>query len=97
MAEIALQVLDLPADRLRALAERLKEKKRSAGDREIEPVADRRAELPSAEVAALLRAIWERAYGIRFPLQRDTFHYMLRHLEARATIGADPGFGGVES
>jgi ribosomal protein S18 acetylase RimI-like enzyme len=63
-----------------------------------EPVADRRAELPSGEVAALLWAIWQRAYGIRFPLQRDTFTYMLQKLEGRATVGADPGFeGGVDT
>ncbi|HEU4557480.1 MAG TPA: GNAT family N-acetyltransferase [Longimicrobium sp.] len=57
-----------------------------------EPAADTRAEIPSHEVARLLFAIWRRAYRIRYPLQSETFCYMLRGLEGRETIGADPGF-----
>lgn len=59
-----------------------------------EPVADPRPELPSGEVLALVYAIWRRAYRIRFPLQSDTFCYMLDQLEHRGTIGADPSFAG---
>jgi len=57
-----------------------------------EPAADTRAEIPSHEVARLLFAIWRRAYRIRYPLQSETFCYMLRGLEGRDGIGPDPGF-----
>jgi GNAT superfamily N-acetyltransferase len=57
-----------------------------------EPAADTRAEIPSHEVARLLFAIWRRAYRIRYPLQSETFCYMLRGLEGREMIGPDPGF-----
>lgn len=57
-----------------------------------EPDGDTRAELPQGEVLRLLYAIWRRAYRIRFPLQSDTFTHMLRRLEARETVGADPTF-----
>lgn len=55
-----------------------------------EPVADPRRELPTHEVAGLLYDIWRRAYRIRYPLQSDTFCYMLRQLEGRESVGADP-------
>jgi GNAT superfamily N-acetyltransferase len=61
-----------------------------------EPAADTRAEIPSHEVARLLFAIWRRAYRIRYPLQSETFCYMLRGLEGREMIGADPGFAAAE-
>jgi hypothetical protein len=57
-----------------------------------EPLADRRPELPSEEVARMLEAIWRRAYRIRDPESRDTFRYMLQRLEGRETVGADPDF-----
>jgi GNAT superfamily N-acetyltransferase len=57
-----------------------------------EPVADLRPELPPGEVAALLQAIWRRAYRIRYPVQSGTFCYMLSQLEGRETVGADPEF-----
>ena len=53
-----------------------------------EPVADHRPELPAQEVLRLLYAIWRRAYRIDFPLQSDTFCYMLDQLEAQQAIGA---------
>lgn len=46
-----------------------------------EPLADRRTEIPAAEVVRLLYAIWRRAYRIRFPLQSDTFCYMVDQLQ----------------
>ncbi|HEX2076124.1 MAG TPA: hypothetical protein VHG08_00395 [Longimicrobium sp.] len=49
-----------------------------------EPLADRRAELPGHEVVRLVYAIWRRAYRIRFPLQSDTFCYMLDRLRSPA-------------
>lgn len=55
-----------------------------------EPVADTRQVLPAAEVERLLYAIWRRAYRIRFPLQSETFLYMLRGLEAAGEVGPDP-------
>jgi len=61
-----------------------------------EPAADTRPELPSDEVARLLFAIWRRAYRIRYPLQSETFCYMLRGLEGREMIGPDPGFAPAE-
>ncbi|HEX8391906.1 MAG TPA: GNAT family N-acetyltransferase, partial [Longimicrobium sp.] len=51
-----------------------------------EPVADARAELPPDEVARLLYNIYRRAYRVRFPLQSDTFGYMLRKLEGRESV-----------
>lgn len=57
-----------------------------------EPLADRRRELPSEEVARVIEAIWRRAYRIRSPLQRDTYQYMMQQLEGRETVGADPDF-----
>lgn len=57
-----------------------------------EPAADRRPVLPAAEVLSLVYAIWRRAYRIRFPLQSDTFCYMLDSIEALGTVGADPSF-----
>jgi GNAT superfamily N-acetyltransferase len=57
-----------------------------------EPMADARPELPAEEVVRLVYAIWRRAYRIRFPLQSDTFCYMLDQLKASGMIGADPEF-----
>jgi hypothetical protein len=57
-----------------------------------EPMADARAVLPADEVVRLVYAIWRRAYRIRFPLQSDTFCYMLQYLEAHGTIGTHPDF-----
>lgn len=57
-----------------------------------EPMADARAEVAAHEVARLLFAIWRRAYRIRYPLQSETFCYMLRKLEGREMVGADPAF-----
>ena len=59
-----------------------------------EPVADSRPELPSAEVAGLLYAIWRRAYRIRYPMHSETFAYMLRFLDEREMVGPDPEFTG---
>lgn len=59
-----------------------------------EPVGDRRAEIPAREVECLLFAIWRRAYRIRYPLQSETFCYMLRQFDGRETVGADPAFAG---
>jgi hypothetical protein len=61
-----------------------------------EPAADTRAEIPAGEVARLLFAIWRRAYRIRYPLQSETFCYMLRGLEGRGMIGPDPGFASTD-
>jgi len=44
----------------------------------------------------LLYTIWRRAYRIRYPLDSDTFRYMLRALEGREMIGPHPAFGFVE-
>jgi hypothetical protein len=57
-----------------------------------EPVADARRELSADEVVRLVYAIWRRAYRIRFPLQSDTFCYMVDSLESRGTIGTHPDF-----
>lgn len=57
-----------------------------------EPIEDRRAELPPHEVASLLYAIWRRAYRVEYPLQSETFCYMLEQLQGRDSIGAAPGF-----
>jgi GNAT superfamily N-acetyltransferase len=57
-----------------------------------EPIADGRGEIAADEVGRLLFAIWRRAYRIRYPLQSETFCYMLRKLEGRGMIGADPAF-----
>lgn len=55
-----------------------------------EPLADARPELPADEVVRLVYAIWRRAYRIRFPLQSETFCYMLDRLQSAGMIGADP-------
>ncbi len=55
-----------------------------------EPMADARAELPAEEVVRLVYAIWRRAYRIRFPLQSETFCYMIDRVKASGTIGPDP-------
>jgi GNAT superfamily N-acetyltransferase len=57
-----------------------------------EPVADHRPELPTDEVERLLYAIWHRSYRIRYPLQSDTFRYMLSRLKGRETVGTHPDF-----
>ena len=57
-----------------------------------EPLADARRELPAEEVVRLVYAIWRRAYRIRFPMQSETFCYMVDRLQAAGTIGADPEF-----
>lgn len=57
-----------------------------------EPMADARPELPADEVVRLVYAIWRRAYRIRFPLQSETFCYMLDRLQASGTIGPDRDF-----
>jgi N-acetylglutamate synthase-like GNAT family acetyltransferase len=57
-----------------------------------EPAADTRVDLPSEEVLNLVYAIWRRAYRSRFPLQSETFSYMLEQVESRAVIGPDPAF-----
>ena len=55
-----------------------------------EPLADTRPELPAQEVVRLVYAIWRRAYRIRFPLQSETFCYMIDRLQSAGTIGAAP-------
>jgi GNAT superfamily N-acetyltransferase len=55
-----------------------------------EEVTDTRAELPSEEVARIIKAIWRRAYHFQKPEQRDTFRRMMRALEGRATVGPAP-------
>lgn len=57
-----------------------------------EPLADARAVLPADEVVRLVYAIWRRAYRIRFPLQSETFCYMIDRLQTAGTIGAHPDF-----
>ena len=59
-----------------------------------ESIADARTTLPTAEVEALLYAIWRRAYRVSYPTQSDTFCYMMEQLEGRTEVGADPEFGG---
>lgn len=57
-----------------------------------QPVGDARREIPADEVARLLYAIWRRAYRIRYPLQSDTFCYMLDAVERAGTVGVHPDF-----
>lgn len=57
-----------------------------------EPLADARPTLPADEVVRLVYAIWRRAYRIRFPLQSETFCYMLNYLETHGTIGTHADF-----
>ncbi|MBW3570058.1 MAG: hypothetical protein KY467_03020 [Gemmatimonadetes bacterium] len=57
-----------------------------------EPLADARAELPAHEVVRLVYAIWRRAYRIRFPLQSETFCYMVDRIKAAGTIGPHPDY-----
>ncbi|MBF5041835.1 hypothetical protein FGE12_05490 [Aggregicoccus sp. 17bor-14] len=56
----------------------------------LEPLADRRTELPAREAAGLVEAVWRRAYRIRDPVHWETYRYMLRRLEGRTTVGPDP-------
>ncbi|HET9449755.1 MAG TPA: GNAT family N-acetyltransferase [Aggregicoccus sp.] len=56
----------------------------------LEPLADPRTQLPSAEAAQLVEAVWRRAYRIRDPLQWETYRYMMQRLEGRETVGPDP-------
>lgn len=49
-----------------------------------EPLADRRTEIPAHEVVRLVYNIWRRAYRIQFPLQSDTFCYMVDRLQSRS-------------
>jgi GNAT superfamily N-acetyltransferase len=58
----------------------------------LEPLGNKRFELPSAEAARVVEAIWRRAYSIRNPLQSDTFRYMMQQLKGRETVGPDPEF-----
>jgi hypothetical protein len=55
-----------------------------------QPVGDLRQEIPSQEVGQLLYAIWQRAYRVRWPLQRPGFRDMLEQLEGRESIGFLP-------
>ena len=57
-----------------------------------EPMADARPELDADEVVRLVYAVWRRAYRIRFPLQSDTFCYMVQYLEEHGTIGTHADF-----
>lgn len=57
-----------------------------------EPAADARREIPAEEVLRLVYGIWRRAYRVRYPTQSETFCYMLRQLEGRELVGADPEF-----
>lgn len=57
-------------------------------------LADTREALPVLEVRRLLYAIWRRAYRVRWPLEREGFHAMLRELEGRETVGPHPDFVG---
>jgi hypothetical protein len=57
-----------------------------------EPMADARPTLPADEVVRLVYAIWRRAYRIRFPLQSETFCYMIQQLESAVTIGTHADF-----
>jgi GNAT superfamily N-acetyltransferase len=61
-----------------------------------EPMADARTELPADEVVRLVYAIWRRAYRIRFPLQSETFCYMIDRLQASGMIGPDAEFAEAE-
>lgn len=60
-----------------------------------EPMADARATLTADEVVRLVYAIWRRAYRIRFPLQSDTFCYMVQYLEEHGEIGTHADFAAV--
>jgi GNAT superfamily N-acetyltransferase len=55
-----------------------------------QPWVDTRTELPVREVRQLLYAIWRRAYRVRWPLERESFHLMLQELEGRTVVGAHP-------
>jgi hypothetical protein len=57
-----------------------------------EPITDARRELSADEVVRLVYAIWRRAYRIRFPLQSDTFCYMVDYLESHDPIGTHEDF-----
>ena len=57
-----------------------------------EPIGDARPELPADEVERLVYAIWRRAYRVRFPLQSETFRYMMQQIEEAGSVAADPGF-----
>ncbi|HYW12224.1 MAG TPA: hypothetical protein VE871_09705 [Longimicrobium sp.] len=57
-----------------------------------EPMADARPELSADEVVRLVYAIWRRAYRIRFPLQSETFCYMVQCLEEHGVIGTHADF-----
>lgn len=57
-----------------------------------EPMADGRATLSADEVVRLVYAVWRRAYRIRFPLQSDTFCYMVQYLEEHGVIGTHADF-----
>jgi GNAT superfamily N-acetyltransferase len=52
-----------------------------------ESIADRRTNLPSAEVKTLIYAIWRYAYRIAYPIRSETFRYMLEQLGNRPEIG----------
>jgi hypothetical protein len=55
-----------------------------------QPMADEREALPAGEVRQLLYAIWRRAYRVRWPLEREGFHVMLKQLEGREEVGSHP-------
>lgn len=57
-----------------------------------EPMADARPTLPADEVVRLVYAIWRRAYRIRFPLQSETFCYMMDYLQSHGIIGTHADF-----
>ena len=61
-----------------------------------ETVADTRPELSRQEVANLLYAIWRRTYRIPYPLQSDTFCYMMDQLEGRESIGVHSEFASTD-
>lgn len=50
----------------------------------LEPQADPRRELPAREVAALLEAVWRRAYRVRDPEQSELYRLMLERLGGRS-------------
>ena len=52
-----------------------------------ESIADGRTVVPSAEVKALVYAIWRYAYRVSYPSQSETFRYMLEQLDGRDEIG----------
>lgn len=57
-----------------------------------QPAGDARRELPADEVLRLVYGIWRRAYRVRYPTRSETFCHMLRQLEERDPVGADPEF-----